>query len=837
MELNFLGGAMEVGGSSILLNISNKNILLDAGLRQSAGKDPIPNFRMIQENGGLDAIIISHAHLDHIGCLPLVSKEYPGARIYMNHMTKELVRVLLYDSLKVMNGRDEEIPIYAENDVVNTLNRIFPIHFEHTFEIFTDIQITLYPAGHIAGASCIYIQTKEGTLFYSGDFSTFPQKTIEGIRIPRLRPDVAILESTYGDKLHSNRQVEEMGLINLVKECIENKGKMLIPAFALGRAQEVLLILKSAMNKKILPEIPVYVDGMVRDINIAYLRNPLYLKNTLAKRIFKGIEPFYDEHIIAVKPMDKREDLVEMPGSAIFVSSSGMLTGGPSATYARLIAPKENGYIVITGYQDEESPGRKILALAEETNEERILQINGLHIPVKCMVKKVGLSAHGDKNEIKGLVEKISPKNIFFVHGNQEVIEGLGKEINEEFWGRIYTPICGESYQVEIRNPRKQFKKNLPFTMQKKEEFMVLNQQDDLTKSHCKELWAYIREHYENKALTIVELFYIWSGIHTEETEMLTAMQKVLSESGYFENDAKRLFLLRAISKEDVKKNLEEKELTPQQLEVHVKELFEGYSFKKISFRIEEKSIILNFDFPQAVPDMEERQQQFKDLTGWNIDTNKRMNNNAASMLLKQMFADRIKKISFYSEKQAVRISLHNKAESDNKQAEAFLKMTGWQLLMEGDEIEGADEFKEQYTLPVGVPALEQNMAFQYIEDAFFGEEHRPYKKGIKADSVGKYIELSFISPMIGEKYIEVINKAILHTGWRMKISQSTNLNEVVNQVKFLCSQHGIVIQKNPSYQNASRTVEIKISEGEAALNQVKELVLKTTGCTLEKHR
>ena len=234
MDIQFLGGALEIGGSAILIQIDGKNILLDAGIRQGMSQDPLPNYRAIQESGGLDAIIISHAHLDHIGSLPIISKEYPGARIYMNHMTMDLVRVQLYDSLKIMNNREAEIPLYAEQDVVATLNRIFPIGYEVKFPIFDDIFLTFYNAGHIAGASFSYIQGKEGTLFYSGDFSSFSQNSIEGAKLPKLRPDIAIVESTYGDRLHSNRKVEEKALVDFVKEGLDNNGKVLIPE--IGRA-------------------------------------------------------------------------------------------------------------------------------------------------------------------------------------------------------------------------------------------------------------------------------------------------------------------------------------------------------------------------------------------------------------------------------------------------------------------------------------------------------------------------------------------------------------------------------------------------------------------------
>jgi Cft2 family RNA processing exonuclease len=280
MKLVFCGGAGEVGASCYLLNIDGKNILLDCGIRMKGGKDSIPDFRRIQELGGVDAIIVSHAHMDHTGALPIISREYPAAKIYMTHVTKDLIRVLLYDSLKIMNNAEGEIPIYAENHVQDMLNRIVCYSPQYTFEPIdnTDIKVTFYNAGHIAGAALIYIQGNEGSLLYTGDISGVDQQTVSGAMVPKLRPDVLITESTYGDKLHSNRQVEEERLVEIVKEIILKNGKVLIPAFALGRGQEIILLLKKAINKGQLPKFKIYVDGMIKDINRVYKLNPNYLK-------------------------------------------------------------------------------------------------------------------------------------------------------------------------------------------------------------------------------------------------------------------------------------------------------------------------------------------------------------------------------------------------------------------------------------------------------------------------------------------------------------------------------------------------------------------------------
>ena len=434
MKIGFAGGAMEVGGSCIFLRTESYGILMDSGIRQGGKKDPLPDFRMLQEMGGVDAILISHAHMDHIGALPLISRAYPDARIYMTPMTMDLTRVLLLDSLKIMTRREEEIPIYSETEVSAMMDRITPLHYEVEWEILPEIRVTLYLAGHIAGAACICLQTPEGTVFYSGDFASFAQQTIEGLRIRRLRPDLCITEATYGNRLHANRQVEENRLIRLTQEALAGGGKVLIPCFALGRAQEVILLLRKAIRDGVLPKVPVYVDGMVREICRVFRLHPTYLQGKLARAIQKGNDPFYSDEIQPVSPAEDREALLEKPGPAVFVASSGMLTGGPSVIYAKKIAMMENGLILITGYQDEEAPGRALLSLAEPADQDdKVLSLDGQSIPVRARVEQVGLSAHADQQEILNLISALSPRDVFLVHGDPDSIGDLAARVTGEY--------------------------------------------------------------------------------------------------------------------------------------------------------------------------------------------------------------------------------------------------------------------------------------------------------------------------------------------------------------------------------------------------------------------
>lgn len=864
MNLHFLGGAMEIGGSCIYIRIAGKGILMDSGIRQSNTKDPLPDFRQVQEQGGLDAIIVSHAHMDHIGTLPIISKAYPYARIYMTAMTADLTRVLLYDSLKIMNCREDEIPHYSEQDVLAMLGRIFPIGFQTPFQIFDNFTLTFYPAGHIAGASCIYLTTEEGSIFYSGDFSAFAQRTVEGIRIPKLRPDIAIMETTYGNRLHANRQVEEKRLVELVRECILQKQKILIPAFALGRAQEVLLILRSAIQNQEIPAVPVYVDGMVRDINIMYTRNPMFLKNSLGKRILKGNEPFYTKEIQPVAASQKRDELLAGKEPAIFLSSSGMLTGGPSTQYAKQLAACEDACIIITGYQDEESPGRQLLNLLENPQDRR-LTIGGSTVPVRCRIEQVGLSAHGDKSEILSCIDRLCARRIFLVHGSQDAMEELGSEISAaDFRRQVYLPECGQSYEITLRSKRKQLSFRPPYTLKMERAFTAEDE---------KNFWEYWQQHYPGKYFSIEQIAYIWYGkpietlcgsqdtpsrsvktdlqdaAKTASTSVLQTMQEIFLNSCYFTPNAKRLFLFEANTPDDVAKALAPKELTQQELAAQINACFAGCAYRKISYHNDRREVLLQFDFPDSLDaaDFQAKASDFTNMTGWTAQISPSMNHNAASILLSALFGDKLAKTSYFTAKKCYHITLsvqeHDK-EAEAEAAKQFQAVTGWRLEIQGlantnvphntaDTGVGSRAFFTPAQIPA--EATEQNLAFFCIDQAFSELPHKPDKKSLKQDAAGKYIEVSFTSPALGYRYSEQLQALAIQIGWRIHIADKVNQNELFKTAQLLCMKYQIPLAKNPSYLPESQTVLLKIS-GSAQIQNQQDLIKEfdtLTGCVL----
>src|SRR5438874_11369960 len=363
MQVVFVGGAQGVGASCLAIELGDAWFVVDAGVRVDRKADPLPDLALL-EGKDVRAIFVTHAHADHIGALPLVHQAFPTAPIYASRATGLLMEVMLSDALKIMNKRameEMELPLYPEGLVAGMLNHVRPLTIgeDLTFPELPGVTVQASRAGHIAGAVSLGFSASDGSLVVSGDISITPQRTVQGALAPPItRPDLLILESTYGSRLHPNRQAEELRLAQAVAEGIERGGHVLIPCFALGRGQEILLVLQAAQEKGQIPPFPIYVDGLVRRVCSTYMLLPEALSPVLQRQIRKGYLPFSGPDVTFVRDERERERL--LAGSpACIISSSGMLTGGPSAWYAARLAGRAEASILITGYQDEESPDRK----------------------------------------------------------------------------------------------------------------------------------------------------------------------------------------------------------------------------------------------------------------------------------------------------------------------------------------------------------------------------------------------------------------------------------------------------------------------------------------------
>lgn len=432
MKIEFLGGADEVGASCTLIEIEGQRILVDAGSRPDQDKKQFPDLDKLDKVGRPDAFLLTHAHTDHTGALPRLVDYLPDVKGYCTPATKPIMRVLLENNKKRLQPKKqkskESLFISKEIDAaLQYLERMVEVLWWEPIPICEGVTARWMPAGHILGAAMILVEGKQENILMTGDVSVTNQKTIPGISMSRLpyQPDLMVMESTYGDRQHEDRTEEERRLISDVAKVIKAGGKVLTPVFAIGRSQEVILILKGAMEYGWIPKFPVYIDGMVRDINGVYSDYSGELTPPLQREAERCEDLFYSNAIREITSQDERDSILAGPPCCIVASSGMLISGSSSYYYAKHLAPHSKNMIAITGYQAIRTPGRRLL-------DQRVLELdNETPRTVECQVESYSLSAHADRNELTRVVEKVQPRTLFLVHGDADARRELSKSVRE----------------------------------------------------------------------------------------------------------------------------------------------------------------------------------------------------------------------------------------------------------------------------------------------------------------------------------------------------------------------------------------------------------------------
>ena len=456
MEYVFLGGAGEVGASCLLVSVANRHILFDCGIRVNlTGKDSLPDIELLKQRvSSLDAIFVSHAHADHIGALPHVHIAFPEAPIYTTEPTQSISVVMLADAVRLQSREEnaDATPLFTQETVDATIAKMQILKISEWIDLWEGWRVKMIRSGHVLGAVSILLDTPEGTYLYGGDISTFNQKTIDGLaqdEITGTQPDFMWSEATYGDGNHPARSTEEKKLAEAVTAVVANGGSVLIPSFALGRAQEIILILKDAMINKSIPVFPVITDGLVNSICTVYETLTSHLGTRLQKFLKNSRQPLFYYKNFQKARMGEQEILCADGVPRCIIASSGMLTGGASVAYAKELAANEKNAIFLSGYQDAESPGRR---LQELTQGDTLTFADGTSVDVNCQVERFSLSAHSDQGQLVSVIKQVDPKALALVHGEQNALSAMHEKICKD-----YTVSCPENGEICERTGEPKF--------------------------------------------------------------------------------------------------------------------------------------------------------------------------------------------------------------------------------------------------------------------------------------------------------------------------------------------------------------------------------------------
>lgn len=406
-EFGFLPlGGTNVGASCYLYELGNTRLLIDCGVQPGLlGADSLPKLELLNDHRP-DALIITHAHSDHIGALAVVKLLFPDLPVFMTEATARITLPMLLDAARVAQRNGS--PMFTEADVAKALQQVTTFAPDVPFEIG---KVTLTPrvSGHIVGAVGLLLEHTSGfRVWHTADFNTVATPTTDAAYLPPVPEavDVVVSETTYGNLELPSRKKQNGDFVGQVKRVLGNGGRVLVPTFALGRAQDVLLTLTRQ-----LPGVPIYLDGLTREITRLFTAMPEHLPEAVRNQLKNGTNPFLGPQVTLVEDRGEREHLIHKREPVVILASSGMLSQGVSPLYAKQVLQEPESAVLIVGYQDAESAGRRLLEGRDE------LMLNGEAIIVSSFVERFYLSAHADRLGISQHVSRYPSERLVLTHG------------------------------------------------------------------------------------------------------------------------------------------------------------------------------------------------------------------------------------------------------------------------------------------------------------------------------------------------------------------------------------------------------------------------------------
>jgi len=402
-ELTCCGALSEVGRSAFLLDTGTEKIMMDYGTKLRE----VPPLFPISIKGKPDVILLSHAHMDHSGGLPIFEANGSAVPIYTFDITKQFTEMLLYDSLKISHEEGVKLP-FVDTDVFNTVKNCIPIDFRQPFKL-KKTEFTPFDAGHIPGSCMFRLENKGKSILYTGDFQGIDTHLMEKYDQKVPSSDVVITESTYAQREHPDREQQENELNAAVRETLSKDGTCVISGFALQRLQEILLVLD-----KFGIDYPLYMDGMARKATTIMNKHRELLrdKDELDKALQK---------VTYINSERMRKKVLKTP--SVVLTTSGMLTGGAVVWYLKRLYEKKNCSLLLTGYQLPDTPGKILL------ESGRFIQ-KDVNLDVKMFVRRFDFSGHIGRTDLLKFIKKQNPEKIFCIHGDHT--EEFASELKEK---------------------------------------------------------------------------------------------------------------------------------------------------------------------------------------------------------------------------------------------------------------------------------------------------------------------------------------------------------------------------------------------------------------------
>ena len=455
VRITTLGCCREVGRAAFILSTPETRILVDAG--DKPGSDDVPYLQVPEALGAgatnIDAVVLTHAHLDHSALVPLLFKYGYDGPIYTTEPTRDLMGLLTLDYLDVA-AKEGRTPPYDSEMVREAIKHTIPLEYGDVTDIAPDIKLTLHNAGHILGSAVSHFHVGDGlyNVAFSGDIHYEDTRLFNGAVNDFPRVETLVMESTYGGRndYQTDQSDAEENLKRVINETVERDGKVLIPAFAVGRSQEIMLVLEEAMRKGEIPEMPIHLDGMIWEATAIHTAYPEYLRDDLRDRIFhEDANPFLAEQFNQVDGgEDERREITD-DGPAIILSTSGMVTGGPIMSWLEHLGPDPDSTMVFVGYQAQGTLGRRIQSGWDEIpvssgggRSERLT----LELGVETVE---GFSGHADRQGLENFVKTMNPRpeKILCVHGDERSTQELSSALYHKYDIRTFAPKNLETFR------------------------------------------------------------------------------------------------------------------------------------------------------------------------------------------------------------------------------------------------------------------------------------------------------------------------------------------------------------------------------------------------------